>query len=75
MKKKLSMKQRLKVMKTLFDKRVISKNVERFKLPNYSIVKFFFENDILDMLVFLVLRFYSEFKQQEEENEEEPFSS
>ena len=30
--------------------------INRNKLPNYSLVKFIFDNDVLDMLVFLALR-------------------
>jgi hypothetical protein len=50
--------------KTLFDERMLAQETERQKLPNSSIVKFFFENDILDMLVFLTLKFYTAIKEQ-----------
>jgi hypothetical protein len=43
---------------------MLAQEVERQKLPNSSIVKFFFENDILDMLVFLTLKFYTAIKTQ-----------
>jgi len=64
------MNERAKTLKTLFDKKVLSNSVERHKLPNFPIVKFLFENDILDMLVFLVLRSYSEIKKIEIEEDE-----
>lgn len=41
---------------------------EREKKPNYTLVKFMFDNDILDLLVFVCLRFhkhYEEFKKQQ----------
>ena len=66
----MGIKQRLKFRKTMYDKKVFSQDVERHKLPNFPIVKFIFENDVLDMLVFLVLRFYSEIKKVENEDED-----
>lgn len=37
----------------------------RKRLSNYSFLKFIFENDILDMLVFLVLRHHHESRHKE----------
>ena len=34
---------------------------DRNKLPNYVLVKYVFDNDVIDMLVFIVLRYHRKF--------------
>jgi len=65
-----TLKERVLSRKTLYDKKVFNQNIERHKLPNFPIVKYIFENDVIDMLVFLVLRFYSEVKTVENADED-----